>query len=175
MRPKIAKALAEIEHGSELEACEASKQLAGLDGQDVLAGLFRILRTSERFCSREAAAYALSWNKSRKAVTALLMCASNAAEQDLVRGQAVEGLAIHLASDSVRSQLRRKAEDLMIEMLQFPSPMLRFWACYGLGRLGCQRAIPRLLKLKREDRDVCPGWWYVWEEAEDAIEWIAGR
>lgn len=25
------------------------------------------------------------------------------------------------------------------------------------------------------DHDVCRGWWCAWEEAEDAIEWIAGR
>jgi len=174
-RPKITKALTEIEHGSELDACEAAKQLADVNGEDVLAGLFRILRSAERPCSREAAAYALSWNKDRKAVTALLMCASDPDEQDSIRGQAVEGLAMHLDDDSARPRLRRKAADLMIEMLRSPSPTLRFWACFGLGTLRYRRAIPPLRKLKRTDHDVCPGWWYVREEAEDAIEWIAGR
>jgi hypothetical protein len=174
MRAKISKALSEIEYGTEFEACEASKQLADMNGQDVLTGLLRILRTGERPCSRAAAAYALSFNKNREAVTALLVCASNPDEQDSVRAQAVEGLSMHLNSDSPR-RLRLKAEDLMIGMLRSPSPTLRFWACFGLGGLRCRRAIPQLRKLKRTDRDVCPGWWYVWEEAEDAIEWIAGR
>jgi hypothetical protein len=173
--PKISKALAEIEHGSEVDACEASKQLADVDGQDVLRGLFRILRTGEKIYSREAAAYALTWNKNRKAIAALLVCASDPNEQDVVRGQAVEGLALHLGSGSARSRQRRQAEDLMIELLRSPSPTLRFWACFGLGTLGCRRAVPQLRKLKRTDHDICPGWWYVCEEAEDAIDWIAGR
>lgn len=174
-RPKVAKALAEIEHGAEIDACEAAKQLADVKGQDVLAGLFRILRSGKRPGSREAAAYALSWHKDRKAVAALLACASNPDERDLVRGQAVEGLAMHLDGDPARSGLRRKAEDLMIELLRSPSPTLRFWTCFGLGTLGCRRAIPQLRRVKRADHDVRPGWWYVREEAEDAIKWIAGR
>src|SRR5262245_58205336 len=129
-RPKIAKALTEIEHGSEINGCEAAKQLADATGQDVLAGLFRILHSGERPCSREAAAYALSWNKDSRTVTALMMCASNTDEQDSVRAQAVEGLAMHLQFGR-RSRLRRKAEDLMIELLWSPSPTLRFWACFG--------------------------------------------
>ena len=76
-RAKIAKALTKIEQGSEVDAFEAAKQLADVDGQDVFAGLCRILRSGERTCSREAAAYALTWNKNRKAVTALLVSASD--------------------------------------------------------------------------------------------------
>jgi hypothetical protein len=76
-RPKITKALTEIEHGSEVDACEAAKELADVNREDVLAALFRILRSAERPSSREAAAYALSWNKGQKAVTALLICASD--------------------------------------------------------------------------------------------------
>ena len=174
-RPKIAHALARIQRGSEVEACEAAKELADAKGGDVLAGLTRILRSGERPCSRESAAYALSWNKDRKAVRALLMCATDPDELDSVRGQALEGLAMHLGSGSTRSRMRRKAEDFMIEMLRSPSPTLRFWACFGLGTMGCRRAVPRLRKLKRTDLGVCQGWWYVREEAEDAIEWIEGR
>lgn len=173
-RPKIAKALAEIEYGSEFAAYEAAKQLADSDGQNVLTALSRVLSTGQRACSREAAAYALSFNKNRKAVAALLMCASNPDERDSIRAQAVEGLSMHLDSGTPRG-LRRKAEDLMIGMLRSPSPTLRFWACFGLGGLRCRRAIPQLRKLKRTDHDVCPGWWYVWEEAEDALEKIVGR
>jgi len=60
-------------------------------------------------------------------------------------------------------------------MLDSPSPMIRFWACFGLGSLGCRRAIPRLQKLAAKDSSLCPGWWYVREEAEDALDWIAGK
>jgi len=174
-RPIISKALGQIEHGSEVDACEAAKQLADANGKAVVAGLTRILRSAGGQWSREMAAYALSWNKSREAVGTLLVCANDPDEADSVRGQAVEGLAMHLQFVPVRSRVRRKAEGLMIEILRSPSPTLRFWACFGLGTLGCRRAIPQLRKLKRTDRSVCPGWWYVREEAEDALERIQGR
>jgi hypothetical protein len=54
---------------------------------------------------------------------------------------------MHLDTDSARSRLRRKAEDLMIELLRSPSPTLRFWACFGVGTLVCQRAVAQLRKL----------------------------
>lgn len=30
-------------------------------------------------------------------------------------------------------------------------------------------------EIKANDTEICPNWWYVSEEAEDAIEWINGR
>jgi len=174
-RPIISKALGQIEHGSKVDACEAAKQLANVSGKEVVTGLRRILRSGAKPWSREMAAYALTWNKSRSAVGILLMCANDPDEADSVRGQAVEGLAMHLGDAPARSRFRQRAEDLMIEMLRSPSPTLRFWACFGVGTLGCRRAIPQLRKLRRMDQSVCPGWWYVREEAEDAIERIGGR
>ncbi len=38
-----------------------------------------------------------------------------------------------------------------------------------------REALPLLHQIKGEDTSVNPGWWYVSEEAEDAIEWIHGR
>ena len=63
----------------------------------------------------------------------------------------------------------------MLRLLDSCSPVLRFWACFGLGGLKCKSAIPRLQEIARSDRSIYPGWWYVREEAEDALEWIAGR
>ena len=62
----------------------------------------------------------------------------------------------------------------MIEWLDSPSPVLRFWGCFNLGNFACKRATTRLCELREKDREICPGWWYVCEEAEDAIERIAG-
>ncbi|MCD8534204.1 MAG: HEAT repeat domain-containing protein [Verrucomicrobia bacterium] len=105
----------------------------------------------------------------------MLACAADAEEQEDVRGEAIEGLAKHLDDDSVGADLRAKAEDLMIDLLRSASPVLRFWSCFGLGTLGCQRAVPHLHEVSQKDPDLCPGWWYIREEAEDALEWIAGR
>jgi HEAT repeat protein len=174
-RVQITKALAQIEHGSESEACEAAKLLSNVNGGRIIVALTRILRSGEKPYSRENAAYALAWHADRKAVSSLLMSASDADELDAVRAQAVEGLGMHLDSDRVRSRLARRAEDLMLELLESSSPTLRFWACFGLAALGSQRAVPRLRKLRRTDKSICPGWWYVHEEAEDALELIAGR
>jgi len=172
---ETAEALIQIEHGSEIDAFEAATLLADATGARLIAELTRILRSGEKRSSREAAAYALTWHNDRKAIEGLLTCASDHGERDSVRAQAVEGLAMHLEFDPARSRWRRRAEDLMIELLQSPFPALRFWACFGLGTLRSRRAVPRLRKLERTDRSVCPGWWYVREEAEDAIWRIAGR
>jgi hypothetical protein len=84
-------------------------------------------------------------------------------------------LAIHLADDPVGSQLRAQVEELMIHLLQSPSPVLRFWSCFGVGTLKCERSICVLREIAQNDQGLCPGWWYVREEAEDALEWIAGK
>lgn len=174
-RPTLERLLRQLEHGTESDAYEAAKLLAGVKGKTLIAALDRVLRSGDRPNSREAAAYALSWPEDRKAAEPLLRCAADPNEQDSVRGQAIEGLANHQHRASLRSGLRLKTEELMLRLLDSPSPTLRFWACYGLGSLRTQRAIPRLRKLVREDTSLCPGRWYVREEAEDALEWIASR
>ena len=173
--PTIARLLAQLEHGAEIDAFEAAKLLSNAKGAKLIASLTRVLRSGDRAYSREAAAYALSWRQDRKAAEALLPCAADLSEQDSVRAQATEGLAMNLEWASRKTRLRLKAEGLMMQMLDSPSPTLRFWACFGLGSLRCHRAIPLLRKLAREDASVCPGWWFVSEEAEDALERIAGR
>lgn len=171
--PEVRVLIDQVEHGTELDAFEAAKRLA--DAENVVADLGRILRSGPRTHSRQAAAYALACHESRNAVVPLLECAADAEEQEDVRGEAIEGLAKHLNEDPVGADLRTKAEDLMIDLLRSPSPVLRFWSCFGLGTLGCPRAVPHLREVSQKDPDECPGWWYIREEAEDALEWIAGR
>jgi hypothetical protein len=173
--PNTTQLLGKIENGTEIEAYEAAKVISNLQGPKILSGLTRILRIGERPYAREAAAYALSWHQNRKAVESLLACADDPGEQDSVRGQALEGMAVHLEHVSARSSLRQKAEKLMLRLLNSRSPTVRFWSCFGLGKLGSERAIPRLRKSAVTDTEICPGWWYVREEAEDALDWIVGK
>jgi len=174
-KSKTTQLLGKIENGTEVEAYEAAKVISNLQGAKILSSLNRILRIGKRAYAREAAAYALSWYRNLKAVESLLACATDSGEQDSVRGQALEGMAAHLACVSARSSSRQKAEKLMLRLLNSPFPTLRFWSCFGLGQLGCERAIPRLRKISARDTEICPGWWYVREEAEDALDWIAGK
>lgn len=173
--PHIDTLIEQVQHGTELDACEAAKLLADIPGEYVVTELSRILRFGENFHSREAAAYALSWHCDSSALVPLLECAADPREQEAIRGQAIEGLARHLGNDCDRPEFRLKTEDLMIRLLQSPSLVLRFWSCFGLGVLKCERAVPVLLDLSRPGPDICPGWWYIHEEAEDALERIAGR
>ena len=172
---KIPALISNIEHGTEADAFEAAKQLAAIGETDAIPDLRRILRAGAEPHSREAAAYALAWLKNRGATLSLLECAADVQEQDSVRGQAIEGLASHLCYARKGTALRAQAEELMIHLLQSPSPTLRFWACFGLGTMRCERAIPDLQKLRKNDQEICPGWWPLREEAEDALERIAGR
>src|SRR5438477_2885931 len=85
--PTTARLLAKLENGAESDAFEAAKLLSNAKGVKLIASLSRILRSGVRPYSREAAAYALSWHKDRKAAEPLLSCATDAREQDSVRGQ----------------------------------------------------------------------------------------
>ena len=67
------------------------------------------------------------------------------------------------------------AEDALLASLSDSSPIVRFWCCFALGCMGSKRAVEPLSHLKRFDRALCPGWWYVREEASDALDWIQGR
>ena len=167
--------IGQIEAGKELGAYEAVKQLSGVLRKDAIVALGRILRTGSRSYARQAAAYALSFNGGHHAFRPLFECATDEREEEAIRAAAIEGLAMHLRWATGKSSRRRKAEDLMIGLLKSPSAELRFWSCFGLGQLKCRRANPELRRLIREDQEVYPGWWHVREEAEDALEWIAGR
>lgn len=172
--PVISRLLEEVEHGDELAAFEAAKRLAETDCAGAVVHLGRVLRSGAQNHSRRAAGYALGSSGQRCAIPILLECAADDLEEAEVRGEAIEGLVTHLRDEPIGSDSRSSAEELMLELLQSPSAALRFWACFGLGSLRCERAVPQLRRLSECDQDVYPGWWYVREEAEDALVWIAG-
>lgn len=165
----------QLQHGSNVEAFEAAKQLIDSKDPGLMVQLTTVLHSGAQPHSREAAAYALSWHDDSQAVAPLMECATDANELDSVRGQAIEGIAMHLRKDPAVPELHVEAESLMISFLQSSSQTLRFWACFGLGTIRSERAIPLLREISQKDEDIYPGWWFVWEEAEDALEWIAGR
>ena len=91
-----------------------------------------------------------------------------------VRGQAAGAIAEQLEFSSSADPMRRVAEATLLELLHDPSPMVRFWSAFALGKLRTTAALPVLQELKK-DRTPVPLWWTVGEEASDAIELIEGR
>ncbi|MCW3053229.1 MAG: hypothetical protein JWN14_2399 [Chthonomonadales bacterium] len=92
-----------------------------------------------------------------------------------VRAQAAEGLANLLGYLDRRSRRYRQTLALLLPGLEDPTPEIRFWTCFALGNMRATEALPELQRLVAEDDAFCPGWWYVRDEASDAICHIQGK
>ena len=174
MNNEIQKILNDIENGNALDAIEGAKRIAHYSlTSEQIEVLIKIPISGKELHNKEAATYALSSVvNSDKCLIALIELLELSKNHEEIRGRAAEGIGI-LPIHSER--LREKAEKVLIRSLKDPSPVVRFWSCYGVGQKGLKNAIPILEGLKSSDTDICPGWWYVSEEAEDAIAWINGR
>ena len=91
-----------------------------------------------------------------------------------LRGQVAETVADQLEFSENTDPLRHRAEATLLQLLDDASPIVRFWAAFGLGKLRTRAALPALQALTGDETPV-PRWWTVGEEAADAIEWIEGR
>jgi len=167
-----------IENGNEVEVVEAAKALANLRRRSSVKPLVRLFQEGRTPYVREMACYALAWMWFPELSPVFIKCLRNKNESENVRGQAAEALGmLHSNPDPGKSRLRRFriAENALINGLSDPSPTVRFWCCFALGGLRSKRAIEPLLRLKRFDRALYPGWWYVREEASDALDSIQRR
>ena len=165
----------DVESGSAFVAFEAAKKLAHntLSKTDINQLAYIAIEGSEVH-NREAAVYALSWLENNyDALEMIINILASTQNHEQVRGQAAEGIGIIWPSN--RNRLRKTAEDVLIKSLKDSSPTVRFWSCYAAGQIKLKKALPILNELKTNDHEVCPDWWYVSEEAEDAIESIHGR
>jgi HEAT repeat protein len=68
-----------------------------------------------------------------------------------------------------------EAGQVLIGLLDDPSPEVRFWAAFATGSLRYHPALPALKQLARTDTAWFGGWWTVGEEASDAMDRIEGR
>ena len=168
-----------IENGNEVEVVEAAKKLGDLSLRPTVKPLVRLLQRGRTPYVREMACYALAWMYFPDLSRVFIKCLRNKRESANVRGQAAEASGmLHSNPDPGKPRLRRfrTAENVLISGLSDPSPTVRFWCCFALGGMGgSKRAIKGLSRLKRFDRALCPGAWYVREEASDALDWIHGR
>ena len=123
----------------------------------------------------EKAAYAFLWGRDRQAIPALVNCVCDESVYETIRGQAAEALIRLLPDPPAKDDRWPSAEAALLKGLDDPSPIVRFWCCFALGSLKSQKAIVPLEMLCRTDQALVRGWWYVHEEAEDALAMIAGR
>jgi HEAT repeat protein len=171
--PKVKSLVGDIANGSELDAFEAAKAFIKVQPNGYAMQLAEILKTAANLHNKQAAAYALSWlEKNNEALDALIRALLVVDLPESVRGQAAEGIGEHKPRKN--HKLRPKAETAILTALKDESPEVRFWSCFAAGKMRLKEALPILHQIKDEDKSVNPGWWYVSEEAEDAIEWIHG-
>lgn len=172
--PRWQKLVEQLQTGSDMEAVEASKELTNCRSHKCRESLRRLLRIHHRPRASELAAYALAWTHDSAEAPALVSCLRDTRHTPTTRGQAAEALGIVLQYRR-RTSAHRRAETALLDCLADPSPEVRFWCCFALGSLRSKSALERLEHLKQTDTAILPGWWYVHEEAADAIERIAGR
>jgi hypothetical protein len=159
----------DIETGCATDAFEAAKKITfNKLSKAELARLADVVTDGIDIHNKEAAVYAFALieNKSQ-ALTILNDILSTLENHERVRGRAAEGLG--LISPSRKFKLRISVEKTLLKSLNDPSPTVRFWSCYAVSAMTLKSALPVLKELQSKDKGICPGWWYVAEEAEDAI------
>lgn len=121
------------------------------------------------------ACYAISWTHDAAAAPILLSIYLHPRISARVKGQAAEGLANTLGWSDRRKQIFKQAASALIAGLANDSAEVRFWTCFALGQMRARQALPHLRAIVQDDSAFCPGWWYVREEASDAIDTIEDR
>ena len=96
-------------------------------------------------------------------------------ESPTVRAQALETIGMCWMAASEKYPLRNRVESCVIDALSHETHEVRFWACYAAGQLKIKNALPKLRELAENDTEDWGRWWYVSEEAEDAIDTIFDR
>jgi HEAT repeat protein len=173
----------QLAEGADEDAVEAAKALADCDDEAGTQALVQFVRSHHPPFKRELALYALAWMHNAQLTETFIQILGDANEAENIRAQAAEALGMLFNGDVERSVEKsvekssnyQRSEQALLEASQDLSPTVRFWCCYGLGELRSHRAIERLTVMQAQDRALCPRWWYVCEEAEDALARIAGH
>lgn len=154
------------------DRCEIAKTLSSLGGGALLRAARRhVLHHSDPWMRYEMA-YVLTWIRDRRAAPTLTEVLRNIHEHAEIRAQAAEGLAeaFDYCPATVKRQADyRKASLVLRTALADPSPEVRFWSAFALGKMRDRTARPVLAHLAETDHVMSKGWWTVAEEAQDAI------
>ena len=143
----------------------AARSLGELGAESAGQRLLERLRADPDLEVRRAAAYSLGLIGYAGAVAEMARVLGAADEPPPLRGMVAEALADIADPDAVAALLAALAD---------PSPEVRYWAAYALGRLGSGAVIPQLERLAGDDSEV-PGFGTVSAEAARAIASIRAR
>lgn len=90
---------------------------------------------------------------------------------DRLRGDAADVVALHAPKDR-RTIAFRRAVSVAMKCLGDPSAEVRFWSIFALWSLEAKVAIPKLRRMAKYDKAMCPWMWPVNEEAKDALYFL---
>ncbi|MBN2498246.1 MAG: HEAT repeat domain-containing protein [Deltaproteobacteria bacterium] len=132
-------------------------------------GLLSIL--VDRGNSRELryhACYHMVWSDASQIVDAIIDLATDLDEHPSIRGQALEGLHTNLPDElDLRKNPTRRAAQVVLDCLDDPEGVVRFWAMYAAGCMRLKRALPKLEQLAATDDFDGAMPWSNREEARD--------
>ena len=157
------------------ERWEAARTLSNVESRRAYKQLLAIIQSHPDTRRREEACHILAFAFDGFLLEPFQRIYANADYPFAVRAQAAEGLANLLGHVDRRTKRYRRTLALLLPGLQDPSPEVRFWTCFALGTMRAKEALPELQRLIAEDKAFCPGWWYVKDEASDAICHIHGK
>ncbi|MBE9190046.1 HEAT repeat domain-containing protein [Gloeocapsopsis crepidinum LEGE 06123] len=166
--------LEKLSQASDEDAVEAAKLLSQQYHEQSILSLIQFARSKQPPHRRELALYALAWMHNPQFVDTFIQILGDLSEVENVRGQAAEALGMLFDQNSGQIYYH-KAESALLEHVSDLSPVVRFWCCYGLGNMRSHRAVEQLKAIQAQDHVLCPGWWYVSKEAEDALARIVGQ
>jgi hypothetical protein len=91
-----------------------------------------------------------------------------------VLAQIIEGLTYTCLYKSKQSKIYNEIFRNLKPLLESKSPVIRFWTIFFFGSMKEKRVLKELSEIAKNDKAVCPGFWAVKLEAQDAIEVIHG-
>ena len=166
----------QLSQASDEDALEAAKLLGQQHHEECVRSLIQFVRSQQPHFRRELALYALAWMHNPQLIDTFIQVLRDSSETETVRGQAAEALGMLFDGNyEERSQNYYDTESALLDCISDSSAVVRFWCCYGLGNMRSHRAISQLEVIREQDHGLCPGWWYVSEEAENALARISGR
>lgn len=100
---------------------------------------------------------------SLKSVEPLIKIATETNEPEEVRGNAIEALGNCGSKEAV---------EVLLELLNSPSPVIKFWTIYALGQICDVRALAPLRRVAETNQTFVSQYGIIADEAKDAIERI---
>ncbi len=139
-----------LNHDSSYVRSQVIWALQRFESTKAVLDLLKIAETDSDLEIRCGAINTLGFMFNKRAAYRLRRMLKNKTEHDEIRANAAEALANIGDRKSIR---------LLIASTYDPSPLIRFWACYGLGQIPHKRSISRLKHLSENDNGTIIPWY----------------